>query len=338
MNKRFAKEINNLIIQQNSKPLLDNDYLIEWDETDINTVHAIIKPPTNSVYRHKFIRLDIQITDDYPLSPPQVRFVNHDSVRIHPNMYQDGKCCSTILNTWGDDKFEKWTASMGIETILLTFHSFLDNNPYTYEPGGGDNPSYTVYVLYQSWITCLLRYMEYETVPSFLEFIQTYLTANIGSVFDDLTTLSETYPYGTYYTPCFEIDHYVINYTQVQSTLAYYYDRYFEKLPEYTEISESDDNSDDNYIPDYTLHPEQCNYTCNICFDTRDDDTQLTVLTCHSFHTTCLNEHMETNGKLCPMCRREIYVAPEWMINPLTKRRIKIGGRTYNYLRETGAI
>jgi hypothetical protein len=49
------------------------------------------------------------------------------------------------------------------------------------------------------------------------------------------------------------------------------------------------------------------------------------------------------------MCRRELIeedhqeistVQEEniWMINPLTRRRIKIGGRTYNYLKSNGEL
>ena len=124
-NKRFLKEIQRLYLQQSQKELLKNDYLIVYDEANINKLYAIIKAPRDSVYKHKFIRLNFTIPDNYPHSPPEVTFVNYDGVRIHPNMYENGKCCATILNTWGDNIFEKWTSSMGIETILLTFHSFL---------------------------------------------------------------------------------------------------------------------------------------------------------------------------------------------------------------------
>jgi len=46
------------------------------------------------------------------------------------------------------------------------------------------------------------------------------------------------------------------------------------------------------------------------------------------------------------MCRKEIsddeintlFKKIEWIINPLTKRRIKIGGKTYMYLHDNGYI
>jgi len=343
INKRLYKEIRHLITQQNGKELLENDYLVIPNESDVNLVHAIIKPPHDSVYRHKFVRLDIRIPDNYPHSPPEVIFVNHDGVRIHPNMYENGKCCATILNTWGDNQDEKWTSSMGIETVLLTFHSFLDNNPYTYEPGGGDDPAYTVYVLYQSWLTCLIRYIQHETIPEFIQFIHNYLLTNIEEVFSDLYQASTTYPYGNYNCNCFEIDYYIINYERILNTLQTmfcyieYKERNFEEL-DYTEFASRD-------------------YSCSICFDTLEESNKqlirfhpLVRLSCnHQFHKDCIVTHANTNHPLCPMCRTKLNPTdiskfklsigrPGWIINPQTKRYVKIGSRTYNYLIEQGII
>ena len=87
MNRRLFKELQLLLKQQNSKTLLENDYIIHFDEDNLTKIYALIKCPYDSVYRHKFIRLNFEIPNDYPHSPPSVNFVNYDSVRIHPNMY-----------------------------------------------------------------------------------------------------------------------------------------------------------------------------------------------------------------------------------------------------------
>jgi ubiquitin-protein ligase len=336
MNRRLLKELKSLYIQQSTREILQNDYLIYHDETNINRVHAIIKGRHDSVYRHKFIRLDLIIPDDYPHSPPQVTFINHDSVRIHPNMYENGKCCATILNTWGDDKFEKWTSSMGIETILLTFHSFLDNHPYTYEPGGRDDPSYTVYVLHQSWTTCLLRYLEYENIEPFCEYIENYLLMNIEEIFSDLRTLQNTYPYGYYFSNCFEIDRYLIDYQRIIYRLENFYN--------YIEFNTTFDAD----AQQYTF--VDMNHHCCICFDTTENANDYSILPCnHKFHTSCLNKHIQKNNNICPMCRMDLDTPQQqdpqnntpqdtWIINPLTKRRIKVGGKTYKYLVDNGHL
>jgi ubiquitin-protein ligase len=343
VNRRFLKEIRNLYIEQSQRDLLQNDYLIHYDEQNINKVYAIIKAPHDSVYRHKFIRLDIKIPDNYPHSPPEVSFVNYDGVRIHPNMYENGKCCATILNTWGDSKFEKWTSSMGIETILLTFHSFLDNNPYMFEPGGRDDPSYTVYVLYQSWTSCLIRYLQNERIELFNSFIHRYMLTYIDSIFNDLSILEQTYPAAYYATRCFEIDRYVIDYNRLIGTLQNYYN--------YIDFSENYNNQDVTF--EQFINRE---YDCNICYDTITNNFDTLVTSCnHKFHIDCLRGHVETNANICPMCRSEILdidnqklqrppqqeqpqEQQEWMINPQTNRRIKIGGKTWLYLKQNGTI
>ena len=285
VNRRFLKEIRNLYIEQSQRDLLQNDYLIHYDEQNINKVYAIIKAPHDSVYRHKFIRLDIKIPDNYPHSPPEVSFVNYDGVRIHPNMYENGKCCATILNTWGDSKFEKWTSSMGIETILLTFHSFLDNNPYMFEPGGRDDPSYTVYVLYQSWTSCLIRYLQNERIELFNSFIHRYMLTYIDSIFNDLSILEQTYPAAYYATRCFEIDRYVIDYNRLIGTLQNYYN--------YIDFSENYNNQDVTF--EQFINRE---YDCNICYDTITNNFDTLVTSCnHKFATGTYYAEV-----MCPNC------------------------------------
>jgi len=316
MNKRLLKEIHRLMGEQNSKPLLDNDFLIYFDESNVNKIYSIIKPPKESVYRHKFIRLNFDIPENYPHSPPVVTFVNYDGIRIHPNMYENGKCCSTILNTWPSDN-EKWTSSMGIETILLTFHSFLDNNPYTYEPGGQDDSSYTDYVLHQSWKTCLIKYIYDQSQPDiFTNYINNYLVENMNDIFYDLYNLRLIYESGYYETKCFEIDLYFIDYSNIIYTLQIIFGC----------IIREDKVSLKN------IKEVQCTFDCDICFDTIDNKNVKNIkLKCnHKFHKICLDNHIKNNGLVCPMCRNSIDV--EFVINPETKRKIKIGGKIHKSL------
>lgn len=341
MNKRLLKELRRLILEQNKKPLLENNYLISFDEANMNRVYTIIKCPYDSVYRHKFVRLDFDIPEDYPHSPPKVTFVNYDSVRIHPNMYEDGKCCSTILNTWPSDN-EKWTSSMGIETVLLTFHSFFDNNPYTYEPGGRDDSSYTEYVLFQSWKTCLLRYIrDYSQPELFTTFIHNYLMVYVEDIFIDLTELMDEYPYGPRFTRCFEIDNYTINYDHIIYLLEQYY-QYIDYKENY--LQKGEDIDYDTFI--------NKDYNCNICFDTNETCDKIIDLSCkHSFHIKCIDIHINNNGTICSLCRSDINTDDlkqikgslkrtlgDWIINPQTKRRVKVGSRTYQRLLDEGII
>lgn len=334
-NKRLLKEIQRLMFQQNSKQnILDNDYLIHFDDSNINTIYTIIKGPSESVYRHKFIRLNFDIPYNYPHSPPKVTFVNYDGVRIHPNMYEDGKCCSTILNTWPSDN-EKWTSSMGIETVLLTFMSFLDNNPYTHEPGGKDDSTYTDYVLFQSWTTCLLRYLD----PSrgrqilFSDYIESYLLTNVSQVFDDLESLQDEYPIGLYETKCFGINLYGINYSLIIN--------HIENIYRYIAFKNTSNKEPPNFINFKTMLNCE-NFECEICFDTNEKTESCIKLSCnHSFHLCCLQKHIKENGNICSLCRKslidkDIIKPNDYVINPFTKRKIKINGKMYKQLVNDG--
>lgn len=349
MNRRLAKEVQRLCVQQGQRELLDNDYLVWLDESDTSRLHTIIRAPRDSVYRHKFLRLDFVIPDNYPHSPPSVTLVKWDSSRIHPNMYQDGKCCATILNTWGDDRLEKWTSSMGIETILVTFQSFLDNQPYTYEPGGRDDASYTVYVAHQSWHTLLLSYLQNERIELFREYMNNYLLMYIDSVFSDLTTAHIQYPPGYYNSRCFEIDDYTIDYARISDRLQYYYN-----YMEFTSVTDRQPGLTDVSFAEFLT----TEYTCSVCFDTIDTTTldntsavSVVVLPCtHRFHTHCLQEHTRTNHNICPMCRRDLNLperdeirqpeppSDQTIINPETRRRIRVGGRVYADLKRRRVI
>lgn len=350
VNKRLLKELRLLTIQQNSKNLLDNDYLVSFDDSDLSKVFAIIKGPKDSLYRHKFIRLNFDIPRDYPFSPPKVSFVNYDGTRLHPTLYETGVVCCTILNTWpsveseSKNKLEAWTSSFGIETVILTFFSFLDNEPYTYEANAPNNESYNTYVLFQGWYTCLIRYLEgrNEQPELFTTFISNYLLMNVSDIMEDLTNLNKDYPPDAYQTNCFYIGYYTVNYINVMNKLVEWYN-----FIDYKENLELETDADIDYATFLNT-----DYSCNICFDTLVDG-ELIELSCkHSFHINCIKLHVTNNGNICSLCRTDINIKDfekinknnvadienNWIINPETKRKVKVGSKTYKRLKKEKII
>jgi hypothetical protein len=244
-------------------------------------------------------------------------------------MYEDGKCCSTILNTWPSDN-EKWTSSMGIETVLLTFMSFLDNTPYVHEPGERDDKSYTDYVLFQSWTTCLLRYLDRSRTVLFSDYIEKYLLKNVSEIFEDLELLQRDYPMGLYETICFGINLYCINYTLIINNIEEIY-RCITFDEEQTKVEDMEEFGE--------------NFKCEICFDTNETIELYIKLSCnHSFHICCLKNHIKENGKICSLCRKTVVNKDEkmlkdsYVINPITKRKIKINGKLYEKLKNNGVV
>jgi hypothetical protein len=250
--------------------------------------------------------------------------------------------------------------------VLLAFISFLDYNPYTFEPGGRDDSTYTDFVLYQSWKTCLIRYLyDTEQPELFTQYIHTYMLKNAHNIFDDLTRTEMYYPEGYYETKCFEIDLFYVDY----GTLIYNIENIFRYIQskELRDQELKDKENDENIMErsitlnlrDFVEQKNNCSFECDICFDTSEEVSNVMILECkHHFHHLCLLNHIQNNGNICPLCRRNITVPAQkrpleddddedgrrqgkeehYVINPETKRRIKVGGRVYNNLMERGII
>ncbi|KAL8451940.1 hypothetical protein Emed_001675 [Eimeria media] len=82
--------------------------------------HAIINGPEDTMWESGTFHLLIKFTEDYPTSPPHVRFLTR---MYHPNIYQDGKICLDILQN-------QWSAMYDIAAVLTSIQSLLsDPNP-----------------------------------------------------------------------------------------------------------------------------------------------------------------------------------------------------------------
>ncbi len=340
--KRIAKELKTLLSAQGEN-ITGKDYYISPDST-LECVNVLLVPPTDSVYSHKFIRLDLVIPETYPFEPPGMFFVNYDNVRVHPNMYEDGRCCATILNTWGNSIYEKWTSSMSINTLLMSFLTFFDNDPYTHEPGGRSDDSYTAFVLHESWYACLIRYLENETDDLFLDVIYKSLSDNRDDIRINLEMLNYLYEPGEYTTPCFYIGDYYTDYSRIQRILNWYIkegDSWggvgASIKEEFTEGEPGHEESEES-IKDEAIEDGPGNSVeCAVCIDTekgQESSIYWTTLSCgHRFHTTCMSKHLEGCSGLCPFCRREVSstdierVNDKYFTEDGTGKKLRKGGR-----------
>ncbi|EOA24706.1 hypothetical protein CARUB_v10017984mg [Capsella rubella] len=103
-----------------SAGLVDEKNIFEWSVT-------IIGPP-DTLYEGGFFNAIMSFPQNYPNSPPTVRFT---SDIWHPNVYQDGRVCISILHPPGDDPSgyelasERWTPVHTVESIMLSIISML---------------------------------------------------------------------------------------------------------------------------------------------------------------------------------------------------------------------
>lgn len=132
---------------------LVNDDLTEWEV-------ALFGPP-ETLYEGGYFKAHVKFPADYPYSPPSIRFLT----RVwHPNVYENGDLCISILHPPVDDPqsgelpCERWNPTQNVRTILLSVISLL-NEPNTFSPANVDAS-----VMYRRWKTSKGRDKEYENI------------------------------------------------------------------------------------------------------------------------------------------------------------------------------
>lgn len=120
--------------------LVNEDNLFEWEV-------AIFGPP-DTLYQGGYFKAHMKFPPDYPYSPPSIRFLTKV---WHPNVYENGDLCISILHPPVDDPqsgelpCERWNPTQNVRTILLSVISLL-NEPNTFSPANVDAS-----VMYRRW-------------------------------------------------------------------------------------------------------------------------------------------------------------------------------------------
>lgn len=97
-----------------------DDNLFKWN--------FIVVGPPDTIYEGGIFNGYIVFSLEYPITPPSVYFNNI----IHPNVYEDGKVCISILHegvdNMGHEKpCERWTPSYTVDSIMVSIVSILSS-------------------------------------------------------------------------------------------------------------------------------------------------------------------------------------------------------------------
>ena len=126
---RILRDIKSFI----KSDLNDHGIFCSIDESNIDTIKALIIGPKKTPYENGFYFFEIMFPNDYPYNPPKVKFMTLNSeVRFNPNLYTDGKVCLSILGTWHGPG---WSSALTLNSVLLSIQSLLNENPIQNEPG-----------------------------------------------------------------------------------------------------------------------------------------------------------------------------------------------------------
>merc|ERR1719337_789039 len=133
--------------------LLNDEDMFLWEV-------ALFGPP-DTLYQGGYFKAHIKFPADYPYNPPSLRFL---SKVWHPNVYENGDLCISILHPPVDDPqsgelpCERWNPTQNVRTILLSVVSLL-NEPNTSSPANVDAS-----VMYRRWKDSRGKDKEYEHI------------------------------------------------------------------------------------------------------------------------------------------------------------------------------
>lgn len=122
---------------------------IEEDDTNLLKWSVGIFGPPSTIYAGGYYKATILFPKDYPYNPPKFRF---DSKIWHPNIYEAGEVCISILHAPGADEqsgelaCERWTCTQNVRTILLSIISLLS------EPNVNSPANVDAAVQYRQWM------------------------------------------------------------------------------------------------------------------------------------------------------------------------------------------
>ncbi|KAH6928736.1 hypothetical protein HPB50_018862 [Hyalomma asiaticum] len=100
------------------------------DENDITRIDALVVGPPGTPYQGGFLLFHLAFPPEYPIRPPEVRFLNADAgqAQLHPLFLQDGRVSVSILDTCRG--LDEWSSAQSLCSLLVSIQSLLAEDPY----------------------------------------------------------------------------------------------------------------------------------------------------------------------------------------------------------------
>ena len=189
--RRILKDVR--ILQDNETELHQRHVYFHIKDSNLFKMKILFIPQTYP-YTHGCFMFEIYFPVSYPMDPPLITFFpKQNSVRFHPNFYENGHVCLSVINTWSSPD---WVPSMSVLSLINVITERFHERPLTLEPGrecasDSDIDMFNKYVRYGVFSHAIYN----KNIPvAFSEFskeIQTYFQAHEEAIMNELKTLAD---------------------------------------------------------------------------------------------------------------------------------------------------
>jgi len=115
---------------------LPEGIIVRAFEDRLDLYSAMILGPVDTPYEGSIFLFDLKIPETYPQSPPKVHFYSYLGFwdgGIHPNLYNTGTVCLSILGTWAGPRWDPKNSSI-LQVLVSIQGLVLVKEPYYSEP------------------------------------------------------------------------------------------------------------------------------------------------------------------------------------------------------------
>lgn len=81
---------------------------------------VMIRGPEKTPYEDGLFFFDLQLSPDYPRTPPHCHYISYCSDRLNPNLYEEGKVCVSLLGTWDGKGTEVWMPTSNLLQVIVS--------------------------------------------------------------------------------------------------------------------------------------------------------------------------------------------------------------------------
>ncbi|KAL3364047.1 hypothetical protein AABB24_013005 [Solanum stoloniferum] len=125
---------------QDEWKILENDLpdtiYVRVYEARMDLLRAVVIGPQGTPYHDGLFVFDVLFPQNYPDVPPMVYYYS-GGLRLNPNLYDCGKVCLSLLNTWTGKGNERWmpNSSTMLQVLVSIQALILNSKPFFNEPG-----------------------------------------------------------------------------------------------------------------------------------------------------------------------------------------------------------